>query len=85
MNCDSRAGPSVARQQRKTVIVRKLLRRNKIRYCTKAFELPHSRQPGGRQVIQNSTPNLQQAMPVPHGRDQYSDASLPAQPRYLWN
>jgi hypothetical protein len=85
VNCDSRAGPSEARQQRKTVIVRKLLRRNKIRCCTKTFELPHRWQPGGRQVIQNSTPNLQQAMPVPHGRDQTSDASLPAPPRHLRN
>jgi len=50
------------------VIVRKLLRRNKIRCCTKTLELPHRRQPEERQVIQNSTLNLEQAMLVSHGR-----------------
>ena len=56
VNCVSRAGANRARRQRKTVIVRKLLRRNKIRCCTKRVELPHRQQPKRVQSFKAARP-----------------------------
>ena len=55
MNCVSRAGPYQARRP-KTVIVRKLLRRNKIHCCSKTVELPHRRQPKSAGSVKSARP-----------------------------